>query len=199
MATSPARLNLKKASILLLEPNGQNMAILVQLLMGFGARNLHRCETAERAKGLLTESLVDLMIIEGQTAEGDPEGFDFVHWLRRSELEPAAYTPVIITCAHTSMGNVKRARDCGAHFIVAKPLSPTILFERILWVARTNRPFISAGAYVGPDRRFKNNGPPAGMDPRRANDPKVEVEAVPNPETPQTEADDVMSPIEMTQ
>ena len=197
MASAPARLNLKRASILLLEPNAQNMAILTQVLMGFGARTFHRCETAERAKSLLKEAPVDLMIIEGQTAEGGPEGFDFVHWLRRSEMEPAAYTPVIITCAHTSMANVKRARDCGAHFIVAKPLAPTILFERILWVARTDRAFISAGAYVGPDRRFKNHGPPLGVDGRRANDP--DVDAVPNPDMSQTEADDVMRPIEMTQ
>ena len=167
MTDDTTRLDLKRASILLLEPNPQNMAILTQLLAGFGAKNFHRCETADQAKALVEETPVDLMIVEGQTPEGEPDGFDFVHWLRRSQLEPAAFTPVIITSAHTSMTNVKRARDCGAHFIVAKPLTPGVLFDRIIWVARVNRPFITAETYVGPDRRFKNLGPPLGTHGRR--------------------------------
>ena len=146
MGNPITRLDLRQASILLVEPNPQNMAVLTQVLSGLGARVFHRCKGGEQAKGVLDHSPVDMMIIEGQTPEGEPDGFDFVHWLRRSELDPAAFTPVIITSAHTSMTNVKRARDCGAHFIVAKPLVPAVLFERIIWVARVNRPFITAGA-----------------------------------------------------
>jgi DNA-binding response OmpR family regulator len=190
----PEKLDLRKASILLLEPNVQNMAVLVQVLMGFGAKNFLRCESGDKAKALLDRTPVDLMIVEGQTAEGEPDGFDFVNWLRRSELEPAAYTPVIITSAHTSLGNVTRARDCGAHFIVAKPLVPTVLYDRIIWVARVNRPFITAGDYVGPDRRFKNVGPPLGIDPRRSTDLKGAVGLPQEPNMSQNEIDDLMQP-----
>ena len=188
------KLDLRKASILLLEPNEQNMAVLTQVLAGFGAKTFHRCETGEQARALVESTPLDLMIVEGQTAEGEPDGFDFVHWLRRSDLEPAAFTPVIITCAHTSMSNVTRARDCGAHFIVAKPLTPKVLFARILWVARVNRPFINAGVYVGPDRRFKNLGPPAGAEGRRSTDLKGEVGEAVEPNMSQTEIDDLMQP-----
>ena len=194
MVTAIAKLDLRKASILLLEPNVQNMTVLVQVLLGFGAKTFHRCETGEQAKVLVQGTAVDLMIIEGQTAEGEPDGFDFVHWLRRSELEPAAYAPVIITCAHTSLANVTRARDCGAHFIVAKPLVPTVLFERIIWVARVNRPFVDAGVYVGPDRRFKNLGPPVGTDGRRTTDLKGDVGLAQEPNMSQTEIDNLMQP-----
>ena len=194
MATPMARLDLRKASILLLEPNAPNMAVVTQVLLGFGARTFHRCETGEQAKALVQETAVDLMIVEGQTAEGEPDGFDFVHWLRRSELEPTAYTPVIITSAHTSKRNVARARDCGAHFIVAKPLAPVVLFERIIWVARVNRPFVNAGVYVGPDRRFKNLGPPAGADGRRVTDVKDEVGLAQEQDMSQTEINDLMQP-----
>lgn len=190
-------LDLKQASILLMEPNPQNMAVLTQVLSGLGARVFHRCKGGEQAKGVLGSNPVDLMVIEGQTPEGEPEGFDFVHWLRRSELEPAAFTPVIITCAHTSMTNVKRARDCGAHFIVAKPLVPAVLFERIIWVARVNRPFITTGAYVGPDRRVKNLGAPAGTDGRRETDLKGDVGDALEPNMSQTEIDTLMQPTKM--
>jgi DNA-binding response OmpR family regulator len=172
MTANLPRMNLSKASVLLFEPNGQNMQIFTQVLLGFGARTFLRCQNADQAKAAVDKTSVDLMIVEGQSPEGDPEGFDFVHWLRRSDLEPNAFTPVIITSAHTSKSNVSRARDCGAHFIISKPIVPNILFERILWVARTNRAFVNAGSYLGPDRRFRNDGPPEGIEGRRATDLK---------------------------
>ncbi len=51
------------------------------------------------------------------------------------------------------------ARDAGANVVVAKPLSPEILLQRIHWVARESRSFIVAPNYAGPDRRFKNVRP----------------------------------------
>jgi len=50
-----------------------------------------------------------------------------------------------------------------------KPVSPQVLFDRILWVARVPRPFIDAGVYVGPDRRFKAEKPP-DKNHKRADD-----------------------------
>ncbi len=194
MATLSERMNLKQATLLLVEPNGQNMAILSQVLMGFGAKTFHRCETIDSAKLLLERTEVDLIIAEGQAADGSPDGFDFVHWLRRTNLEPNAFAPVILTSTHTTMANVTLARDCGAHFIVAKPLIPTVLFDRILWVARVNRSFVTSDVYVGPDRRFKNVGPPDGTEGRRATDLKGEVGLAVEPNMSQGDIDSLIQP-----
>ena len=40
-----------------------------------------------------------------------------------------------------------------------------------MWVARVPRPFIDAGTYVGPDRRFKAEDPPDKIY-KRADDSK---------------------------
>ena len=69
---------------------------------------------------------------------------------------------------------MQRARDCGANFILARPLSPEVLLERILWIAREKRHFISCSSYVGPDRRFHEAGPPVGMPERRTTEPQDE-------------------------
>ena len=61
-----------------------------------------------------------------------------------------------MTASHIRRGRVAEARDCGANFVVTKPFSPTLLLERILWVARDSRPFLEVGDYLGPDRRFRN-------------------------------------------
>ena len=63
--------------------------------------------------------------------------------------------PVIVLTGHTPMSRVAGARDSGASFVVKKPISAQVLHDRICWAAQSQRPFISAGAYVGPDRRFR--------------------------------------------
>src|SRR5665213_2141524 len=71
-------------------------------------------------------------------------------------------------CNHTERGAVERARDCGSNIVLAKPVSPQSLLERIIWIAREKRPFVNCGSYMGPDRRFHDTGPPAGVQGRRA-------------------------------
>lgn len=188
-----ARINLKEAVILLFDANPQSMSILVQVLVGFGAKKLLTAATYAEAQALAKTEAIDLVICEG-AAEGEEfDGYDFVHWLRRSELEPNAYCPVIVTSAHTSLRNVARARDCGANFFVMKPLLPTVLLERILWVAREKRPFVHCEVYVGPDRRFKHDGPPDGHG-RRATDLSAEVGAASMPNMSQAMIDSLMQP-----
>ena len=57
---------------------------------------------------------------------------------------------------------IAEVRDCGANFVVTKPFSASTLLERIVWAARDTRPFLEVGDYFGPDRRFRDLGPPAG-------------------------------------
>ncbi len=194
MSDNGTRLNLQKTAILLLEPNPQNMAILCQVLAGFGGKVFHRCATIEEARKMAEALPVELVIADGQSPKGEPLGYDFVKWLRHSDLEPNAYTPAILTSAHSSVGNVARARDCGAHFVIAKPIVPGVLFDRVMWVARENRRFVNAGDYAGPDRRFKNVGPPKGLEGRRAGDLKGDVPPPSEPNMSQEQIDALLQP-----
>jgi len=188
------RLNLQSCTVLLLEPNGLGMDVLVQILMGFGVSRFLRASTCAEAQQHARTATVDLIICEGGFSQPGPDGYDFVHWLRRSELDPNAFAPVLMATAHTSLRDVSRARDCGASFIVAKPLIPTVLIDRILWLAREQRPYVTADSYVGPDRRFKNEGPPPGMEGRRSTDGSIEVSATGGPNLSQDEVDNFMQP-----
>jgi DNA-binding response OmpR family regulator len=68
----------------------------------------------------------------------------------------------------TSFLRISAARDAGANMVVRKPISPGVLMDRILWLARVSRPFITSDGYCGPDRRFKNHILPLGVEERRA-------------------------------
>jgi CheY-like chemotaxis protein len=183
---SKGRINLEKAQVLLVESNQQGMEILSQVLHGFGARAQHKCATIAQAWEVLNATELDLVICANEISDGD--GYDFIAELRRSQLDPNRYASVVMVAGHTPMSQVRKARDCGANMVVTKPITPTVVLQRIVWIAKEPRAFIEAPGYVGPDRRFQNHGPPPGLDGRRKDDLPLEVgEAV----TPNLGQDDI--------
>jgi len=167
------RINLERATVLVLDDNGPSLDILSQVVSGFGVKQLHRAETVKDAQTLVATKTFDLIISDVQIPEVD--GIEFINWLRREAPETNRYVPVILVTGHTRTTDIFRTRDAGANFTVAKPITPKVLLERIFWVAREERAFIECDSYVGPDRRFKYEGPPIGMEGRRRDDLPAEV------------------------
>jgi DNA-binding response OmpR family regulator len=186
------RINLEKANVLLVESTTQGMDILSQIFAGFGARSPLRATTAADAMKAAHGAPLDLIVCD--PALPDEDGYDFMRQLRRARLEPNSFAPAILTTAHTPKSQILKARDCGANFVVVKPLSPRVMLDRIMWIARENRAFIECDSYVGPDRRFQSLGPPAGTDGRRKDDLPAEVGAAVDPNMSQSEIDDLMKP-----
>jgi DNA-binding response OmpR family regulator len=163
--SSRARFNLDKAAVLLLDDTPMGMSILVQIVTGLGAKQLYRCTSVDMAQEVAASHELDLAIVDSMAPAG--RGYDFVKWMRQNAQEPNCYTPVILTTSHTPASDIVRARDCGGHIIVKKPIAPIVMLERIVWVAKEGRPFLFSGTYVGPDRRFRDGGPPDGIGRRR--------------------------------
>ncbi|KRA76270.1 two-component system response regulator [Caulobacter sp. Root656] len=167
-------INLEKARALIVDDNQQSLDLLVGVLTSFGLRNVVRKETGREARDELEFRPVDLILANAQLPEID--GYDLIRWLRREADEASRMTPAIIVSAHTRRSQVEKARDCGANFIITKPISPAVMLERILWVARSDRLFIETESYVGPDRRWRNAGPPIEFpDGRRRDDQSIEL------------------------
>jgi DNA-binding response OmpR family regulator len=183
---SKGRINLEKAQVLIVESNPQGMDILSQVLNGFGVRGAHKCETVEAAWAILKTAELDLIVCSASLTDGD--GFDFIAELRRSALEPNKFASVLLVTGHTPMSHIRKARDCGANMVVTKPITPRVLLERIIWIAREPRAFIEAGVYSGPDRRFQNLGPPPGEEGRRRDDLPLEIGEA---ETPNLQQEDI--------
>ena len=75
-----------------------------------------------------------------------------------AKLPTVRTTAVILLAGHTLQSNVMRGRDCGANFVIAKPITPKILYDRVVWLAKDARAFVESPSYVGPDRRFQKIG-----------------------------------------
>ncbi len=164
-----AWINLEKARVLLLDDHAEGGNILAQIVMGFGVKRITRSTAVAEAQELCAASEFHIILVNANLHESP--AFEFIDWLRRAGLQHNSFTPVILVTGHTQRGQVEKARDCGANIVLAKPVSPQSMLERIIWIAREKRPFVNCETYMGPDRRFHDTGPPAEMKGRRHNDP----------------------------
>ncbi len=161
------KINLETSTVLLVDDNQMSLEILSSVFYGFGARDRLKCADLTEAKAILTQQHVDLLVID--SGFPDEGSFKFMHWLRREAADPVCFTPTIIISGHSTRASVRKARDSGGHFVVAKPITAGVLLNRIAWIAHEKRPFVTHDIYAGPDRRWKNSGLPPGTVERRAN------------------------------
>ncbi len=186
------RINLDKVSFLLVDDNMTSLDITGGVVAGFGVRSITKALTIREAKDVINRAAVDFIICDANLPVEN--GYTFLEWVRREADEPNRFAPAIILTGHTKIADVMRARDCGAHFIVTKPLTPKVLLDRIFWVARDERLFIDCENFVGPDRRFKRLGPPVGTRGRRADDLSGKVGTAKEPNLSQDEINNLMKP-----
>ncbi len=190
---STTRLNLENAAGLIVDDNAQALDLLASVLMSFGMKDLQRASSAMEAMAIVKSRRIDLIMTDGQMPVMD--GYDFVRWLRNESGDEKRTIPAIVVTAHSRKAQVMRARDCGANFIITKPITPKIILERILWVAQGRRVFIETDTYIGPDRRFKQAGMPVDFpDGRRRDDKPAEVAAVAGDNMTQDELNNIIAP-----
>lgn len=175
-----AWINFDRARLLLLDDHPQGASILTQIIRAFGVTQFIPCATIAEARQTVLEHELHLILVNANLKE--PGVYEFVNWLRRYDQPPNCFAPVILIAGHTQKSNVERARDSGANVIMAKPVSPASVLERVLWASREKRPYVKCATYAGPDRRFKDLGPPEGVTGRRYDDPS-EAEATPEAES----------------
>lgn len=195
MSRAPSRndrVNLSNAEVMLACGDLQALNVLCEMFAGFGVHAPRRCQTLTECQALAQERTINLMVVDSALA--DAEGYDFISWLRRAELDPNSFAPVILVTGHTKPSQVFRGRDAGASLVVAKPAAPIVMMQRIVWLMNDQRKFVSSASYSGPDRRVKALGPPVGKKGRRHDDLSAEVGIAKTPNLEQNEIDALFNP-----
>lgn len=187
------RLNLSKATVLLLQNNQTELDILGQVFIGFGVRAIRKCLTLAQAEECIKSGVVfELVVVDSDMPQG--AGYDFIARLRRMEDNENRLAPMMLVSGHTVSSSIARARDCGANFVVAKPITPKVMLDRVLWLAREERQFVVSDTYAGPDRRHKTFGPPVGTKGRRSDDVSATIGKSVGPDMSQSDIDAMFNP-----
>jgi DNA-binding response OmpR family regulator len=186
------RVNLSTAEVLLACGDADGLNVMAEMFAGFGVHTPRRCLSGAEGRAAVQERILNLVVVD--SALQDESGYDFIHWLRRSDIAPNCYAPIILITGHTKPSQIFRGRDAGASFVVRKPVAPMVMMQRILWLLNDQRKFVTSPGYCGPDRRVKALGPPVGVKGRRHDDLSAEVGAATTPNLGQDEIDALFKP-----
>ncbi|MBN9061985.1 MAG: hypothetical protein BGP06_06515 [Rhizobiales bacterium 65-9] len=179
-------LKLYDLHIVIAEANGFQSTLVQSMLRGFGANIIHETRSVAATMHLLRDRRIDILICDAKLpTEG---GFELTRRIRRDVESPNRIVPVFVMASDTREVTVNAARDAGANMVIAKPMSPSALYDRLSWVALRPRQFVDSGSYFGPDRRFKIEGYPNGVG-RRSTDTPLEVADDAGPALEQTDID----------
>lgn len=123
------KFNFDKARAVLIDSNMLSHEVMAGILGGFGFRQLHRFADIARGQDFLKANPVELVFVDPYTY--GEAGLDFIRWAH----DNCARTPIFVVTGHAFLRAVTEARDAGADYVIAKPYSPSVLLERLIWVA----------------------------------------------------------------
>jgi CheY-like chemotaxis protein len=142
---------LKAHHVLVVEDSPFMQRLLTAMLRAIGVGGVHVAENGEKGLALMQTQDVDACIVDWLMHP--MTGYEFLQEIRRNPDPEARRMPVIMCSAYTDRERVLQMRDAGADEILAKPVSPAKLYDRLVSALFSRRAFIEIDAYVGPDRR----------------------------------------------
>lgn len=183
-------MNLRDLAILIADPSSYISMLVHSMLRGFGANKVLEVRNSISVFQALTAQRIDILICDLRLPSHG--GLALVRAIRSKADNEHRTIPILMMSSDSSEATVKRARDAGANMVIAKPLSPASLYDRLSWIAFNPRKFVDTPTYFGPDRRFKIEGYPGGVG-RRKGDKAVEVAEESGPALAQSDIDSLFS------
>lgn len=182
--------NLRDLVILVADPSAFTRRVINGMLRGFGANKILEVEQSTGLFQALSSQKIGIMLCDLQLPPHG--GLALTRTIRGNADNENRTMPILLMTSNTSEKIVKSARDSGANMVVAKPMSPNSLYDRLSWIAFHPRPFVDTPNYFGPDRRFKIEGFPGGVG-RRKGDSMVDVAEESGPALAQNDIDSLFT------
>lgn len=193
-------LNLKGLLFLVADSNAYFSRIAVGLLRSFGANSVAEVRNSYDAIRMLNGQKIDILLCDDKLPPHG--GLQVTHAIRRKSDNENRIVPILIMAGDTRESMIEIARDAGANMVIAKPMSPTSLYDRLTWIAFNPRQYIATTTYYGPDRRFKVEGYPSGVGRRKDDKAQDKVQQVAQQSSPamgQSEIDNLFKPARVGQ
>ena len=158
--------SLKNLSFMVVDDNIHMRQLLRMILKALEAgRVVDASDGADALKKMGTNP-VDVLLVDWEMSPLD--GMDLVRMLRTGSDSPNPYVPIIMLSAHSEMTRVQQARDAGVNEFLVKPVSAKGIYQRVISIISTPRPFIRSKTYFGPDRRRRQSAHYKGPERRKS-------------------------------
>jgi CheY-like chemotaxis protein len=185
-------INLRDLVILVADPSSYMSMLIHSMLRGFGSNKVLEARSSTNVLQVLTNQKIDILICDSRLPPHG--GLPLTRAIRRKQDNANRTIPILVMTSDGRETTVKLARDAGANMVIAKPMSPGSLYDRLAWIAFNPRQFVDTPTYFGPDRRFKIEGYPGGVG-RRKGDKVVEIGEEAGPALAQGDIDSLFSAV----
>jgi CheY-like chemotaxis protein len=176
MASSPT-INLRDLVVLIADSSPYLSMIVHSILRGFGTNKVLEVRDSIGVLQALSGQKIDILLCDARLPPHG--GLSVTHAIRRKVDNENRMIPILLMSSDTREKAIRQARDVGANMVIAKPIAPSSLYDRLAWIALTPRKFVDAPTYFGPDRRFKIEGYPGGVGRRKSDNVQVAEESGP--------------------
>ena len=152
--------------ILVVDDSFHMRELVRTFLEGFGIKEVLVSPDADEAFEVLCNMDPDLVITDWNMSP--TTGLEFVQKVRKSTRVPNRFVPIIMLTGYTEVKRVEEARDAGINSFLAKPISASSLYKRLVTAVQDKRQFVESRAgYFGPDRRAPRRGDFRGKNRRK--------------------------------
>jgi two-component system, chemotaxis family, chemotaxis protein CheY len=146
-----ATYDLSGIRVLVIDDNRFMRRLAHTILRGLGVGAVTEASDSDEALGAMSVSAPDIIVTDLTMSPID--GIEFVRLLRNGARQTNPLLPVVLMTAHSQVDLICAARDAGVTEVLAKPISPSTLANRISEIIERPRPFIRSPNFFGPDRR----------------------------------------------
>ena len=146
-------MNFRNLRILIADDNVHMRRILRALLLSIGGRNVVEAEDGATALDIFRSQAPDLIITDLDMPILD--GLELTRLIRVPDSQMNPFVPIIMISDLTEVHRVIEAREAGVNEFIKKPLSASMLYERIYLSLVEPRPFVRTESYFGPCRHRK--------------------------------------------
>lgn len=131
-------LQLKEMRALVVDDSAFMCKLVTALMKTLGFGNVMHCRDGSEALFTLKGFRADVIVTDWAMKPVD--GLQFVRSYMAEHEPGEAHTPFIMLTANTEREHIIEARDAGISDIIAKPVTPELVYKRVLRVLKQPKP-----------------------------------------------------------
>lgn len=139
-----------KLHILIVENHALMRRLLVEMLRGFGVQHIYQAGSVPEAVDIVYGEKLDAVILDFFL--GDMDGADFAKRFRHDAACFNREVPILLITSMPDHHKVLKVLDAGINGMLAKPIAPKDLYNRLHVMLADPKPFVVTRDYVGPMR-----------------------------------------------
>lgn len=147
--------------VALLDQNMSMRRLIRSSLNSIGFSSITECRNTDDLTSMIRTGEPDLLMIDID-AETEPI-CDVIRAVRNSRLGENPFIIIIALTWHPEREVISLTLSAGADDVIAKPVSASVLSERVTNLARNRREFVVTESYIGPERRTRPDSRPGDL------------------------------------